>query len=59
VLSRRGLGGSQPAEVKRMLEEGQARLAADMTWVKDQRAHLQRAQAALDAAFDALIAEAR
>ena len=54
VLSRRGLGGSQPDEVKRMLSEGQTRLAADVEWVSAQRRHLQTAQAALDQAFAAL-----
>ena len=58
VLSRRGLGGSQPVEVKRMLAEGQKRLAADVEWVSAQRRHLQAAQDALDQAFAALVADA-
>jgi argininosuccinate lyase len=59
VLSRRGLGGSQPEEVKRMLAEGQQRLAADVEWVGAQRRHLQAAQTALDQAFAALVADRR
>jgi len=58
VLSRRGLGGSRPDEVKRMLLEGQTRLAADVEWVSAQRRHLQAAQDALDQAFAALVADA-
>jgi argininosuccinate lyase len=54
VLSRRGLGGSQPEEVKRMLADGQTRLAAAVDWVRAQRSHLQSAQASLDREFDAL-----
>ena len=59
VMSRRGLGGSQLDEVKRMIAEGQTQLASDVAWVKTRRLNLQRAQAALDQAFNALIAEAR
>jgi argininosuccinate lyase len=54
VLSRRGLGGSQPDEVKRMLADGQRRLGGAVEWVRAQRSHLQSAQASLDQAFDAL-----
>jgi argininosuccinate lyase len=55
VLSRRGLGGSQPAEVSRMLADGQKRLAADAAWVAAQRRHLQEAQTGLDLAFASLM----
>jgi argininosuccinate lyase len=58
VLSRRGLGGSQPDEVKRMLSEGEKRLAADIEWVSAQRRRLQAAQNALDQAFARLVADA-
>ncbi len=58
VLSRRGLGGSQPEEVKRMLSDGEKRLAADVEWVSTQRRQLAAAQSALDQAFAALIAGA-
>jgi argininosuccinate lyase len=58
VLSRRGLGGSQPDEVKRMLSEGEKRLAADVEWVSGQRRRLAEAQSALDRAFAALVSGA-
>jgi len=58
VLSRKGLGGSQPEEVKRMLSEGEKRLAADVEFVAGQRRRLAAAQDALDRAFAALIAGA-
>ena len=58
VLSRRGLGGSQPDEVKRMLSEGEKRLAADVEWVSAQRGRLAAAQSALDRAFAALVSGA-
>jgi argininosuccinate lyase len=58
VLSRRGLGGSQPDEVKRMLSEGETRLAADVEWVSAQRRRLAAAQSALDRAFAALMSGA-
>jgi len=58
VLNRRGLGGSQPEEVKRMLSEGEARLASDVEWASAQRRRLAAAQSALDRAFAALMAGA-
>ena len=56
VTSRRGLGGPQPAEVKRMLAESHTRLASDGAWLQARRQHLQDAQATLDKAFSQLIA---
>ena len=58
VLSRRGLGGSQPDEVKRMLSEGEQRVAADVDWVAAQRHRLAAAQGALDRAFASLVSGA-
>jgi argininosuccinate lyase len=58
VLSRKGLGGSQPDEVRRMLTEGRQRLRADVEWISAQRRHLQTAQTALDQAFAGLAASA-
>jgi argininosuccinate lyase len=58
VLSRRGLGGSQPVEVARMLTDGQKRVRADIEWVSAQRRRLQAAQNALDQAFARLVADA-
>jgi argininosuccinate lyase len=56
VMSRTGFGGPQPEESKRMLAEGQKRLAADVEWLKARRQHLQDAQAGLDKVFTQLIA---
>ena len=55
VANRHGLGGSQPDEVKRMLDGGRARVAASAEWVRAQKAALQRAEQALDQAFANLI----
>jgi argininosuccinate lyase len=54
VGASKGLGGPQPSEVKRMLDEGSKRLAGDRQWVKGMRERLASAQAALDKAFLAL-----
>lgn len=55
VESRKGTGGPQPAEVKRMLAESQKTLKADRAWMKDHRQHLLDADAALDKAFAQLV----
>ena len=49
-----GLGGPQPAEVKRMLDGATNRLAEDKAWVKAQRAKLAAASAELDRVFNQL-----
>jgi argininosuccinate lyase len=49
-----GLGGPQPAEVKRMLEQAKQRLANDRAWTKSQRDKLAAASANLDRVFGAL-----
>jgi argininosuccinate lyase len=54
VRSRRGLGGSQPEEVKRMLAEGGTRLAADVEWTRMRRRRLENAQTELDREFSRL-----
>ena len=58
VAGRRGLGGPQPAETRRMLGDGRERLAAGRRWLAGARAALRDAEAGLAAAFDALAAGA-
>jgi len=55
VANRHGLGGSQPDEVKRMLDGGRARVAASAEWLRTQKAALQRAELTLDQEFANLI----
>jgi len=59
VFGRKGIGGPQLAEVKRMLANARAKVAADLAWLKDCGQHLARAEAALDHAFAALADSAR
>ena len=54
VQSRKGTGGPQPEEVRRMLAEAQARLKADQAWMEQRRQKLVDADAGLDKAFDGL-----
>ena len=58
VAGRRGRGGSQPAEVERMLAAERTAAAADGQWVRGERARLAATLAALDAAVSALAASA-
>jgi argininosuccinate lyase len=51
IAGSKGLGGPQPAEVKRMLESERRTLAGDQDWIRQRRAQLSQAQARLDAAF--------
>ncbi|MFB4391382.1 MULTISPECIES: argininosuccinate lyase [unclassified Pseudomonas] len=57
VQSRKGTGGPQPAEVRRMLMEAGKRLAADQDWMKQHRQKLVQADAELDKAFDTLVGQ--
>ena len=54
VRDRRGLGGPQPDEVRRMLQGRRATLDADAAWLEDRRRHLAEAGARLDEAFERL-----
>jgi argininosuccinate lyase len=55
VRTRVGIGGPQPAEVRRMLSEAQKALAADRQWVSERRQHLAKAEAKLNLAFGELL----
>ena len=56
VAGRRGLGGPQPAETRRMLRQGRERLNAGRGWLARAREALLEAESALEASFTALAA---
>ena len=56
VRASKGLGGPQPAEVKRMLAKATQQLVEDRTWTLGARTRLANAQAELNKAFSALTA---
>ena len=56
VAGRRGLGGPQPDETRRMLREGRSRLNASRGWLEGARGALADAETALETAFEALAA---
>jgi argininosuccinate lyase len=55
VDSSKGSGGPQLAEVERMLADGRANLASDMSWLSARKDHLAAAEASLDKAVAALV----
>lgn len=55
VRSRVGIGGPQPAEVRRMLGEARKALAADRQWVNERRQRLAESEAKLNQAFAQLL----
>ena len=59
VFGRKGIGGPQLAEVKRMLASERAKVVADLAWLKDRSQHLARADASLDEVFAVLADSAR
>lgn len=56
VRTRVGIGGPQPAEVRRMLDSARRDLARDRQWTAQARERLRRSEAELDRAFGALLA---
>ncbi|MBO1113586.1 argininosuccinate lyase [Bordetella petrii] len=56
VKHRATLGGPQPAEMQRMLQEARDRLAAQDAWIKARRKHISDSLAELDKQFDQLVA---
>ncbi len=54
ISNRKGRGGPQPAETKRMLADQRSDLESVQQWVSDHREHLQKSEAQLQARFDGL-----
>jgi argininosuccinate lyase len=55
VEETKGIGGPQPAEVRRMLEQANLRLLQDKVWVQNVRARIQQADAQLEREFAKLL----
>ncbi|MBK4987400.1 argininosuccinate lyase [Pseudomonas sp. S36] len=55
VQSRKGTGGPQPEEVRRMLAEAGQRLQDDQAWMQQRRQKLADAGRVLDKAFEGLM----
>jgi argininosuccinate lyase len=56
VANRKGVGGTQPAEVGRMLASARSKLQEDRAWGAAQKQRLAAAQAALEGAFAGITA---
>lgn len=55
VRTRTGVGGPQPAEVRRMLAQAKQTLASDQAWLAEQKQKIVRADQRLDAEFRKLL----
>jgi argininosuccinate lyase len=55
VKTRKGTGGPQPEEVKRMLAEARKTLDSDQRWLAERRVKLKDAEDTLNKAFDKLV----
>jgi argininosuccinate lyase len=55
VRTRVGIGGPQPAEVRRMVEQSKQALEADKSWADERRRALAAAEAGLNRAFADLL----
>jgi argininosuccinate lyase len=55
VKTRKGTGGPQPEEVKRMLAEAHKTLDKDQAWLQERREKLTQAEGNLDRAFEKLL----
>jgi argininosuccinate lyase len=55
VKTRKGTGGPQPEEVKRMLAEAHKTLDGDQAWLRERREKLTQAEGNLDRAFEKLL----
>jgi argininosuccinate lyase len=55
VKTRKGTGGPQPEEVKRMLAEAHKILDGDQAWLRERREKLTQAEGNLDRAFEKLL----
>jgi argininosuccinate lyase len=59
VNTRKGTGGPQPQEVKRMLAEAHKNLDADQAWLRERRDKLTQAEGNLDRAFEKLLSSSK
>ena len=55
VFGRKGVGGPQLAEVRRMLSEAREKVTSELAWIINSRERLARAEATLEHAFTTLL----